>query len=171
MTDTGTRPTIDIPARLDIDTGAPTFLRSLTALDAAATRELDGAGIEPGLRELVRILASQLNGCAYCVSEHSRDAATAGEPSGRIAAVAVWRESPFFSERERAAFALTETMTLAARTHVPEEDWREASAFLSPAELSALIALIVVINAWNVIGVTTRAWTPGLGEHHERKRS
>lgn len=162
MTGTTSTETVGILTRLDIDTTAPAFVRALAALDRAATRELDQAGIEAGLRELVRLRASQINGCAYCVAEHSRDALTAGEPTGRVAAVAVWRESPFFTARERAAFALTETMTRAADTHVPDTDWREASTHLNAAELSALVALIVVINAWNTVGVTTRAWTPVL---------
>lgn len=155
-------PTVGIMSRLDIDATAPGFLRAMNALDAAATRELDQAGIEPGLRELVRLRASQLNGCAYCVGEHSRDALSAGEPIGRVVAVSAWAESPFFTARERAALALTDTMTLVAQTHVPEADWRAAAAQLTPPELSALIALVVTINAWNAIGVTTRAWTPEL---------
>ncbi|GAA4432885.1 carboxymuconolactone decarboxylase family protein [Georgenia halophila] len=159
MTSTSTE-TVGVLTRLDIDTTAPAFSRGLAALDAAATRELDEAGVEPGLRELVRLRASQINGCAYCVAEHTRDALSAGEPIGRLAAVAVWRESPFFTTRERAALALTDTMTRVADTHVPDADWREASAHLNPAELGALVSLIVVINAWNTVGVTTRAWTP-----------
>ena len=153
-------PTVDILTRLDIDATAPGFSRALAALDAAATRELDQAGVASGLRELVRLRASQLNGCAYCVAEHTRDASAAGESSGRVAAVTVWRESPFFTAAERSALALTDTMTRLADTHVPDADWREASAHLSSAELGALVSLIVVINAWNAVGVTTRAWTP-----------
>jgi AhpD family alkylhydroperoxidase len=162
MSTTPNNETVGILTRLDIDASAPHFLRAMASLDAAATRELNEAGVEPGLRELVRLRASQLNGCAYCVAEHTRDALAAAEPIGRIAAVAVWRESPFFTERERAALALTDTMTLVATTHVPDKDWRDAAAHLSPAELGALVSLIVVINAWNTIGVTTRAWTPTL---------
>jgi AhpD family alkylhydroperoxidase len=160
MTNTTVAETVDIATRLDIDATAPAFMRAVASLDAAAVRQLDQAGIEKGLGELVRLRASQINGCAYCVSEHSRDALTAGEPAGRIAAVAVWRESPFFTARERAAFALTETMTRVAETHVSDADWHEASASLTEAELSALVALIVAINAWNAIGVTTRVWAP-----------
>lgn len=159
---TSTIDTVDMLTRLDIDTVAPEFTRALTALDGAATRELDHAGIEPGLRELIRLRASQLNGCAYCVSEHSRDALAAGEPVGRVAAVSVWQESPFFSARERAALVLTDSMTRVASTHVPDADWRSAAAHLNPAELGALVALITTINAWNAVGVTTRAWTPTL---------
>lgn len=152
----------DVLTRLDIDTTAPVFSRALTSLDAAVTRELDEADIEPGLRELVRLRASQLNGCAYCVAEHTRDAVAAGEPIGRIAAVSTWRESPFFTVRERAAFALTDSMTRMADTHVPRADWLAASTHFTPTELGALVALVVVINAWNAVGVTTRAWTPVL---------
>ncbi len=159
---TTSQTTIDILTRLDIDTAARAFSRALEALDATARKELDRASIEPGLRELVRLRASQLNGCAYCVAQHTQDALSVGEPIGRIAAVAVWRESPFFTARERAALALTDTMTQLAETHVPDADWREAAAHLNPSELGALIALVVAINAWNTVGVTTRAWTPAL---------
>lgn len=154
--------TVDILTRLDIDTTAPAFSRALASMDAAATRELDQAGIETGLRELIRLRASQLNGCAYCVAQHTRDACASGEPVERVTAVSVWQESPFFTTRERAAFALTDTMTRAADTHVPDADWRIAAAHLTPQELSALVALVVVINAWNTVGVTTRAWTATL---------
>lgn len=148
--------------RLDIDATAPHFSSALAALDTAANRDLDVAGIASGLRALVQLRASQLNGCAYCVSMHTRDALAAGEPTGRITAVSVWRESPFFTAQERAAFALTDAMTRASETHVPASDWRDASVHLNPAQLGALIALIVTINAWNTVGVTTRAWTPEL---------
>lgn len=154
--------TVDILVRLDIDTVAPAFSRALGALDAATTRELDEAGIEPALRELIRIRASQLNGCAYCVDLHTRDALTAAESPQRVAAVSVWRESPFFTARERTALALAETMTLAARTRVPDSDWGAAAATFTPEELGALVALVTTINAWNLVGVTTRAWTPAL---------
>ncbi|GAA4164397.1 carboxymuconolactone decarboxylase family protein [Gryllotalpicola daejeonensis] len=157
-----TTTTVDIPVRLDVDAAAPVFSKALAALDASATRELDAAGIEPGLRELVRLRASQLNGCAYCVDQHTKAALGAGEPVGRVAAVSVWRESPFFTARERAALGLTDAMTRVAETHVSDADWREAAAFLSPPELGALIALIVVINAWNTVGVTARPWAPEL---------
>lgn len=162
MNSTHTEKHIGILSRLDLETSVPTFIRALNSMDAAATKELDRAGVESALRELVRLRASQINGCAYCVSEHTRDALAAGEPLGRIAAIAVWRESPFFTARERAAFALTDTMTRVADTHVPDTDWREASAALNPSELGALISLVIVINAWNTAGVTSRAWTPTL---------
>ncbi|MCC2030538.1 carboxymuconolactone decarboxylase family protein [Microbacterium sp. YMB-B2] len=153
---------VGIPSRLDIDTVAPLFSRTLAQLDAATTKELDSAAIDPLMREMIRLRASQLNGCAYCVSEHSKDALSGGEQVARLLAVSVWRESPFFTRRERAALALTESVTLAAEGHVPDADWRDAAAEFGPAELGALVALIVTINAWNAVGVTTRAWTPSL---------
>lgn len=162
MTNPRTDAAVEIPVRIDIDEVIPDFMKRVAVLDSAAVRELEHAGIAPGLRELVRLRASQINGCAYCVSEHTKDAVAAGEPAGRIAAIGVWRESSFFTARERAALALTESMTRVADTHVPDTDWQEAAAVLTQAELGALIALITVINAWNVIGVTTRAWHPEL---------
>ncbi len=153
---------IGILVRLDIDTVAPSFSHALESLDAATTRQLDAAGIEPRLRELIRVRASQLNGCAYCVGVHTKDAIYAGEPIARVAAVAVWRESPFFTRRERAALALTDSMTKCTETHVSDADWAEASAAFAPEELGALVALITTINAWNMVGVATRAWTPTL---------
>lgn len=157
-----TAQTVDILTRLDIDATAPAFSAALAALDAAATRELDAADIEPGLRELLRLRASRINGCAYCVAEHTRDALAAGEPVGRLTAVGVWPESPFFTARERAALRLVDAVTTAASTHVPDADWRAAAAELTPPELGAIVALAVVINAWNAVGVTTRPWTPTL---------
>ncbi|WP_192626230.1 carboxymuconolactone decarboxylase family protein [Microbacterium sp. OAE522] len=155
-------PTVPVLVRLDFDTTAPRFSTALSHLDNAATAELDRAGIDRLLRELVRIRASQLNGCSYCVDLHTTDALTAGENARRLAAVAVWRESPAFTARERAALALTESITRAAETHVPDADWRVASAVFSPEELGALVSLIVVINAWNAVGVSTRTWTVSL---------
>ena len=150
-----------IPVRLDFDATVPGSYKAMATLDRAATRELDDAGIEPRLRELVRIRASQLNGCAYCVDMHSKDARAAGETEQRIYALPAWRETPFFTAQERAALAFTESVTLLASTHVPDADYAAVAAEFSPAQVGALVALIVAINAWNRIGVATRAWEPG----------
>jgi AhpD family alkylhydroperoxidase len=153
--------TCEIPVRLDFDAHAPHFSRAMSHLDQAATRELDQAGIDSLLRELIRARASQLNGCAYCVDMHTKDARAAGETEQRLYALAAWQETPFFTDRERAALALTESITLAAQTHVPDEDFAQAAKVFTEAELGALVSLIVTINAWNAIGVSTRAWQPG----------
>jgi AhpD family alkylhydroperoxidase len=150
-----------IPVRLEFDEHAPNFSLAMAHLDKTATKELDRAGIDPLLRELIRIRASQLNGCAFCVDMHTKDARAAGESEQRLYALPVWREAPFFSARERAALELTELVTQAASTHVPDDAYAGAAAMFSEAELGALISLIVTINAWNAIGVTTRAWAAG----------
>ncbi len=153
-----------IPVRLDVDAAVPSFRKAVSHLDSVATRELDRVGFPAGLRELVRLRASQLNGCAYCVDMHATDAATAGESAQRVNAVAVWRESPFFTERERAALGFTETVTLVATTRVPQEEYDAVAAHWSPDEVGALLALVVAINVWNTIAVATRAWEPVLGD-------
>jgi AhpD family alkylhydroperoxidase len=163
ITDTaaGAATTTPISVRLDFDAHAPAFAKAMTHLDHAATKELDRADVDPRLRELVRIRASQLNGCAYCVDMHTKDARAIGETEQRLYALPVWRETPFFSARERAALAFTEDLTMAVTTHVPDESFAAAAAEFTPAALGALISLIVTINAWNAIGVSTRAWEPG----------
>src|SRR5690242_20782989 len=100
-----------IPTRLDVDAAIPSYSKAMAHLDTTATRELDRVGFPAGLRDLLRLRASQINGCAYCVDLHSKDAAAAGESFQRINAVAVWNESPFFTERERAALRFTDVVT------------------------------------------------------------
>jgi len=150
-----------ISGRLAFGDIAPGFLRAMMQLDRAATRELDDAGVDPRLRELVRIRASQLNGCAYCIDMHTKDARLMGETEQRIYALSAWRETPFFNSRERAALAFTESVTLMADTHVPDEAYAEVAAAFNDLQVSALVSLIIVINAWNAAGVATRAWEPG----------
>jgi AhpD family alkylhydroperoxidase len=147
-----------IPVRLDFDNHAGGFAKAMAHLDNAATKELDRADIDPKLRELIRIRASQLNGCAYCVDMHTRDARAVGETEQRVYGLPVWREMPLYTGRERAALAFTEAITLVADGHVPQSAWDEVAAQWSPGEIAALVSLIVTINAWNAIGVSTRTW-------------
>jgi len=147
--------------RIDFDSRAADFSRAMAHLDRAATKQLDAVDFDARLRELVRIRASQLNGCAYCIDMHTKDARAVGETEQRIYSLPAWRETPFFTARERAALALTESVTLAAQTRVPEADFAEAAAVFSEEEIAALISLIVMINAWNAVGVSTRTWMPG----------
>jgi AhpD family alkylhydroperoxidase len=159
---TSTTPTApSVPVRLDFDSHAAGFARALAHLDQAATKELDRVDFNPRLRELVRVRASQLNGCAYCIDMHSKDARAVGESEQRLYALPAWRETPFFTDRERAALAFTESVTLLATDHVPATDYDAVAAQFTPAEVAALLALIVTINAWNAIGVSTRAREPG----------
>ena len=128
---TVTRRHQQIPVRLDFDACAAGFSRAMAHLDKAATKELDRVGFDPRLRELVRIRASQLNGCAYCIDMHTKDARAIGETEQRIYALAAWPETPYFTARERAALAFTETVTLLAGTHVPDEAYQDVAAEFS----------------------------------------
>jgi AhpD family alkylhydroperoxidase len=116
---------------------------------------------DPALRELVRLRASQINGCAYCIDMHWPEARAAGQSEERLAQLAAWRESPFFDERERAALALTEAVTHVSETHVPDEIWAEAEAHFAPDELAHMLFQIAAINVWNRIAVSTRALPAG----------
>jgi AhpD family alkylhydroperoxidase len=158
---TTTASTVQIPVRLDFDAHAPSFAKAMTHLDRAATKELDRVDFDHRLRELVRIRASQLNGCAYCLDMHTKDARAIDETEQRIYALPAWRETPYFTARERAALAFTEAVTLLADEHVPVEAYDAVAEHFSPDEVGALLSLIVTINGWNAIAVTTRAWVPG----------
>ena len=159
-TDTSSGAT-SIPVRLAFDSHAPVFSRAMNHLDHAATKELDRVEFDPRLRELVRVRASQLNGCAYCIDMHTKDARAIGETEQRLYALPAWRETPYFSERERAALAFTEAVTLVAGNHVPTAAYDAVAAQFTADEIAALVSLLVAINAWNAIAVSTRAWAPG----------
>jgi len=146
--------TVDIPVRLAVDTLAPHINKAMNALDAASRQ----ISLEPALQELVRLRASQLNGCGYCVDLHSGDARKAGESERRLYALPVWRETPFFTARERAALALTEAATRLTDGPVPESVVAEAARHFSEVELAELLWTITVINAWNRLGATARPW-------------
>ncbi|RXZ50319.1 carboxymuconolactone decarboxylase family protein [Agromyces fucosus] len=149
---------VDIPVRLDFDAIVPRFSRAVASLDHAATAELDRVGIDRQLREMVRLRASQINGCVYCVDLHSKDARTAGVTEQKLHAIAVWRDSGLFTAAERAVLHLTESITRLSETHVPEEDLAAVTARFGEERTAALVSLIIVINVWDAIGVTTRCW-------------
>jgi len=142
------------PARLPVEKLVPAASRALTALDEAVRK----THLERGLLELVRLRASQINGCAYCVDVHSRDALAAGETERRVLALPVWRETPFFTAQQRAALELTEAMTRLADHPVSDEIVDRAAAHFSEHELAELIWVITVINAWTRLGATARPW-------------
>jgi AhpD family alkylhydroperoxidase len=137
--------------RLDLRVLAPALYKAQVAADSAVR----ASGIDPVLHELIKIRASQLNGCAYCLDMHTQDAAAAGESPQRLHLLAAWPESPFYTDRERAALALTEAVTLIATDGVPSGIWDAAAAVFTPEELAAVLMAIVVINSWNRIGVST----------------
>ena len=131
--------------------------RAIDALDASVV-------LDPELRELVKLRASQLNGCAWCVDQHSSDAHAGGEHERRIWALSVWRETPFFDARERAALALTEAMTLLPAQGVPDDVYAEAARRFPEDELGNLMGAIIAINAWNRVGVATGMQPPAIAE-------
>lgn len=115
------------------------------------------SGLEKPLLELVRLRASQINGCAYCVDMHTKDARAAGESEQRLYAVSVWRDTPFFTERERAALAWTEAVTQVSESHVPDDIYQLARQQFNEKELVNLTMAIIAINSWNRLSVSFRA--------------
>ncbi|MCY1281144.1 alkylhydroperoxidase AhpD family core domain protein [compost metagenome] len=138
--------------RLDFYAASPEALKAMLALDAAVSK----LPLEKSLLELVKLRASQINGCAFCVDLHSLDARKRGETERRLYAVAVWRESNFFSPRERAALAWTEALTRLSETHAPDEDYAELSTQFSERERVDLTLAINTINSWNRLSVGFR---------------
>jgi AhpD family alkylhydroperoxidase len=113
------------------------------------------SGLEPSLLELVKMRASQVNGCAYCIDMHSKDARAAGETEQRLYALSAWRETPFFTDRERAALAVTEAVTLIAGSHALSTVLDDAESHFTAEELSRLLYAVIEINAWNRLGIAT----------------
>nr|WSZ18008.1 carboxymuconolactone decarboxylase family protein [Streptomyces canus] len=138
-------------ARLNFAKAAPKVFRALIGFDAAA-RE----GLDPTLVELIQIRASHLNHCAYCLLMHTNDARKAGETEDRLHMVPVWREARhFFTEKEQAALALTEAVTLVADGGVPDTVYAEAAARFDEQELAHVLSLILAINTWNRVALST----------------
>src|SRR3954454_8383879 len=140
--------------RLDIHSDAPALYRAQVGLD----RAVGESPLDPRVRELVKVRASQLNGCAYCIDMHTRDALARGDTQQRLFALAAWRESPLFDARERAALALTDAVTLIATDPERIDPAYEAAAEqFSTEELAALLYAIAAINTWNRLAVSTHA--------------
>jgi AhpD family alkylhydroperoxidase len=118
------------------------------------------SGLEPKLIHLVKMRASQINGCAYCLDMHSIDARTEGETEQRLYTLDAWRETPFFTERERAALAWTEAVTLIAQTHAPQEVYEELKKYFTEKEIVDLTFVVGAINLWNRLAISMRA-VPG----------
>jgi AhpD family alkylhydroperoxidase len=143
--------------RIDYGKVAPGALRAMFGLESY----IRGSGLEKSLLDLIRMRASQINGCAYCIDMHSKDARAAGETEQRLYLLDAWREAPFYTERERAALAWTEALTLVAEDHVPDEVFNEVRQHFSEQELANLSLAIVSINAWNRLSIAFRA-EPGI---------
>lgn len=138
--------------RLNVGAVQPAAYQAMAALE----KYLSTTGIDPLQKELIKIRASQINGCAYCVNAHTQDARRLGETEQRINLVAVWRESPQFTVAERTVLALTEEVTLISRQGVSDDTYNKAIAIFGEEVTAQLLMAIVTINAWNRIGVSTR---------------
>jgi AhpD family alkylhydroperoxidase len=147
--------------RMNIHRGVPDVSRAMAKLE----QEIK---VEPVLGELVKLRASILNGCAYCIDMHSKRARKAGESEQRIYTLAAWQDAPFFSERERAALALTDALTLVAETHVPAEIYENAGGYFNSEDLAHLIWQIATINVWNRVAIATRATVAAPGRSCEK---
>ncbi|MCH5673720.1 carboxymuconolactone decarboxylase family protein [Streptomyces gilvus] len=146
----------DAISRVALKKITPDVSKAMGSLHAAAVSAAQEAKVEPELLELIRIRASQINGCAFCLDMHTKDARAAGETEQRIYALNAWRETPFFTERERAALALTEAVTLVHDGRVPDAVYAEAAEVFEENQIAALIWAATVINAYNRIAIATR---------------
>lgn len=138
--------------RLDYAKVAPEAMKAMLAINHYA----NNSGLEKSLLELIKIRASQLNGCAYCIDMHTKDARSIGETEQRIYGLSAWRETPFYTDRERAALEWTETVTLISQHHVSDELYEQVRQQFSEAEVVALTMAIITINGWNRLAIPFR---------------
>jgi AhpD family alkylhydroperoxidase len=143
-------------ARFNYAKAAPGVYKAMLGLD----QYLEDCGLEESLLHLMRLRASQINGCAYCLDMHWKDLRTSGEQEQRLYSLDAWRECPYYTERERAALAWTEAVTLITAGHVPDAVYEEALAHFSERELSDLTLAVTVINTWNRLSIAART-VPG----------
>ena len=148
-------------ARIDYTKAAPGALQAMYGLE----KYLSKSSIEAPLRELIKLRASQINGCAYCIDMHWKDARAAGETEQRLYGLAAWREAPYYNDRERAALEWTESLTLIADNHVPDKIYEKAVGQFSEQELVDLTLAVATINAWNRIAISFRSVHPTKPAH------
>lgn len=138
--------------RMDYGAAAPGAMKAMYGLQDYVNH----SELEPSLLELVRLRASQINGCAYCIDMHTKDARAAGETEQRLYALNAWRETPFYTDRERAALEWTEALTLISETHVPDAIFEAVRPHFSDKELADLTLAVVLINGWNRFAIAFR---------------
>jgi AhpD family alkylhydroperoxidase len=142
--------------RIDYRKFAPEALKAMLALETY----LSNCGLEHNLIHLLKLRASQINGCAFCIDKHWKDARAGGETEQRLYGLNAWPESPYYSDRERAALAWVESLTVVSKTHVPDEVFAEVQKHFAEKEIVDLVYLASTINAWNRIAISMRA-VPG----------
>jgi AhpD family alkylhydroperoxidase len=148
-------------ARIDYTKASPLALKAMFALQAA----VNSSGLEPTLQELIKLRVSQINGCAYCIDMHFREATAKGEKAERLYLLDAWRESPVYTDRERAALGWAEAVTLVSETHIPDDVFAEARKHFNEDELVNLTLAVVAINGWNRFSIGFRV-PPALGKSH-----
>ncbi len=157
--------------RLDVQKVAPGAINAMLGLEGYIRKT---SRLEPSLLDLVRMRASQINGCAFCLDMHSKDARAAGETEQRLYALDAWRETPFFTDRERAALAWTEAVTKVSEDHVPDSVYEEVRQRFSEEELVNLTLVIVSINGWNRLNISLRTvpgdYQPGMYNRPEKTK-
>ena len=138
--------------RLDYGKAAPGSVQAMYELQEFS----EGSGLERPLLELIKTRVSQINGCAFCIDMHTKDARAAGETEQRLYGLSAWREAPYYSERERAALAWAEGVTLISQTHASDEEYEAARAQFSEEELIKLTVVVIAINGWNRLATAFR---------------
>ncbi|HEV7893084.1 MAG TPA: carboxymuconolactone decarboxylase family protein [Pyrinomonadaceae bacterium] len=149
--------------RLDYGKAAPGSVQAMYKLQKYA----DESGLEHSLLELVKMRVSQMNGCAFCIDMHTKDARAAGETEQRLYGLSAWREAPFYTDRERAALAWAEVVTNISQTHASDEEYEAARAQFGEEELVKLTMAIIAINGWNRLSI---AFRPEVGTYQPRPR-
>lgn len=139
-------------ARMDVYKLVPGSLKAMLDLQ----NFINGISLDKTMTELIKIRASQINGCVFCLNMHTKDARKMGETEQRIYALSAWEEAPYYTDKERAALALTEAITLISTTHVPDDVYNAALEVLTPEEVAQITLEVVIINAWNRLSVTAR---------------
>lgn len=148
--------------RLNYQTVAPGALKGMLELE----KYVRSSGLEHSLYHLIKTRASQINGCAYCLDMHTKDARKAGETEQRLYTLSAWRETPFFTERERAALAWTEAMTLISQNDMSDELYQHVSEHFTEQEIMAMTMAIIAINGWNRLAISFKS-EPGSYEPHK----
>lgn len=139
--------------RINLSTVSPEAMEAMIGLEKYIAK----SGLDKKLYELIKLRASQINGCAHCINMHARDAMALGETTQRLFLLDAWEETDLYTEKERAVLALTEAMTIVFDGHVPDDIYEEAAKHLTDQEMAAVIMSVVAINGWNRIAITTRS--------------
>lgn len=143
-------------SRINLGQSAPELYKKVAELDALSMQKVQEAQLNEGFAHLLKLRASQINQCAFCIRMHAQDALKTGESAERIALLNAWRETEYYDQAERAALALMEAITLIAVDQVPDAIYEDALPFLTDAQISAIEWLAIVINAWNRIAISSR---------------